>query len=439
MPVQRVEALDGFARFAEVQAAVGEHAVHIKKGHAHALGAQQQLGVDLQGRGRGGLRRLRHRQITFARMRSPMCTTPTSTPAASSTSTLVMACASIISAASTARASGAIRRGLGVHDLGGRGCAQVRPGLDAAAQVAVGEDAQHLPGSIDDGRGAQALGAHLAHEVAERGIGGHARHLGARAHHVAHVGEQLAAQRTAGVRAGKVFGAEAPGVQQGHGQRIAHGQLGRGAGGGGQVAGGRLRAPRCTVQHQVGITSPGWTAGRPVMAISGGAQAPQHGQDGREFIRFRRCWRCASTRSIARDHAQVAMAGLGGVYKKGGGAGGCERGSNLAAHMATFAHAHHHHTAHGHSAALHLYGLRAMTRHRRGPPVPGQGRSLDIKGFAGQAQGLVGIKRGQRGGGGSHPGILSTGHARRALPTDALWHGPCIACRKHPCWRTSLG
>jgi len=41
MAVQGVEALDGLARFAEVQAAVGEHTVHVEKGHAHALGAQQ--------------------------------------------------------------------------------------------------------------------------------------------------------------------------------------------------------------------------------------------------------------------------------------------------------------------------------------------------------------------------------------------------------------
>ena len=320
----------------------------------------------------------------------------------------------------------------GVHDLGGRGCAQVRPGLDAAAQVAVGEDAQHLPGCIDDGRSAQALGAHLAHEVAERGLGGHARHFAARAHHVAHMGKQLAAQRTAGVRAGKVFGAEAPGVQQGHGQRVAHGQLGRGAGGGGQVQGAGF-ALHAAVQHQIGITRQGGlqAAGH---GDQRGAQAPQHGQDGREFAAFAAVGD-GQHQVVARDHAQVAMAGLGGVHKKGGGAGGCERGSNLAAHMATFAHAHHHHTAPGLQHHVHGLGKHAIDAGRQS----GQGRSLDIKGFAGQAQGLVGIKRGQRGGGGSHPGILSTGHAGRALPTDALWHGPCIACRKHPCWRTSLG
>src|SRR3989344_1866907 len=51
--------------------------------------------------------------MTLARIRSPMCTTPVSTPPASTTSTLVMACASIFSAASAPRPSGAMRGGGG--------------------------------------------------------------------------------------------------------------------------------------------------------------------------------------------------------------------------------------------------------------------------------------------------------------------------------------
>jgi len=37
---------------------------------------------------------------------------------------------------------------------------------------------------------------------------------------------------------------------------------------------------------------------------------------------------------VGRDHAEITMAGLGGVHEKRGGAGGGKRGSDLARHMA---------------------------------------------------------------------------------------------------------
>jgi len=49
------------------------------------------------------------------------------------------------------------------------------------------------------------------------------------------MGEQAAAKRAAGMRAGEIFRAEAAGIEQGDGQGIAQGQRGGGAGGGGQV------------------------------------------------------------------------------------------------------------------------------------------------------------------------------------------------------------
>ncbi len=38
MAIQGVKALEGFARFTEVQAAIGEHPIDIEKRHAHRLG-----------------------------------------------------------------------------------------------------------------------------------------------------------------------------------------------------------------------------------------------------------------------------------------------------------------------------------------------------------------------------------------------------------------
>ena len=299
--------------------------------------------------------------------------------------------------------------GRGVHDLGGRGGAQVCPGFDAPAQVAVGKDALNVARSVHDGGAAQALGAHLAHQVAEAGFGAHAGHLIATAHHVAHMGEQFAAQRAAGVRAGKVFGAEAPGVEQGHGQCVAHGQLGGGAGGGGQVqrAGFALHA---AVQHQVGMLGQGGlqTAGQ---RDQGCAQALEHGQDGSEFTAFAAVGD-GQHHIGAGDHAQIAVAGLCGVHKECGGAGGRQGGGNLAAHMAALAHAHHHQAAGG--GQHHLHGLgKALVHPGRQARERG---GFDFKGLARQAQGLRRVKRRGRGGADSHGRILSTGAAGGLLP-----------------------
>jgi hypothetical protein len=174
--------------------------------------------------------------------------------------------ASISSAASDGQGVGGNAAGRGVHDLGGRGRAQVGPGFDAPAQVAVGKDAQHLPAPSTTAEQPRPL-ALISRIRSLKLASGHAGHGVAAAHHVAHMGQQLAAQRTAGVRAGKVFGAEAPRVEQGHGQGVAHGQLGGGAGRGGQVqrAGFALHA---AVEHQVGMLGQGGLS-PPVIAIRG--------------------------------------------------------------------------------------------------------------------------------------------------------------------------
>ena len=127
MTVKGVESLDGFGRgigqigalggvarrqvLTEIQAAIGEHTVDIKKSHPHRLRLQQELWRDLQGRnGHRSRRRLWH-QITLARMRSLVLSAPTRRAWASTTSTLVMRCCSMTAAASAASASARTVRG----------------------------------------------------------------------------------------------------------------------------------------------------------------------------------------------------------------------------------------------------------------------------------------------------------------------------------------
>ena len=107
--------------------------------------------------------------------------------------------------------------------------------FEQAAQVAIGEDAHHVRIGIDHQRSAQALGTHLAHDLAEIGIQRYGGRCVAGAHHVGHGGEQAATQGAAGVRAGEVLGLEAARIEQRHGQRVAQRQLRGGAGGGRQV------------------------------------------------------------------------------------------------------------------------------------------------------------------------------------------------------------
>ena len=130
---------------------------------------------------------------------------------------------------------GAHRARIEVHHLGGHAAAQVNAFFNQTTQVAVGEDAQHMPAFVHHSRRAQALGAHFAHELGEGRVRPDLRHGAAAAHDVAHVCEQLAAERTTGVRAGEVFFPETACVEQRHRQRVAERELRRGAGRGRQI------------------------------------------------------------------------------------------------------------------------------------------------------------------------------------------------------------
>src|SRR5262249_46809742 len=105
--VERGKGLELLAALGDVDAAIGQHAVHIEDrgldAKARALRFEQQLGRKLE----RGL----HLQMTFARMRSLIEIAPISLASASTTSTTVMRASSIRSAASTASASALTVRG----------------------------------------------------------------------------------------------------------------------------------------------------------------------------------------------------------------------------------------------------------------------------------------------------------------------------------------
>ena len=137
-----------------------------------------------------------------------------------------------------------------------------------------------------------------------------------------------------------------------------------------------------------------------------GAARHQHQQDAQAFERGdKRSEFVAFTRVGDRQdkvpgchHAQIAVAGFGGVHEHRRSAGGRERGRNLAPDMTALAHAHHHDAA----AAL-QHGLR-----RLGETVAlarlqsEQGIGLDVESVARQLQGASRVEGGSRFGWGWH-------------------------------------
>ena len=84
------------------------------------------------------------------------------------------------------------------------------------------------------------------------------------------------------------------------------------------------------------------------------------------------------------DHAQVAVAGLGGMDEHGRRAGGCQRRGDLAADVAALAHAHDHDAAANTQYPLHCPGKALV-----GAGLQAQHRScFDVERFQRQAQRL---------------------------------------------------
>ncbi|MCY1553588.1 hypothetical protein D9M68_900880 [compost metagenome] len=82
---------------------------------------------------------------------------------------------------------------------------------------------------IDHRSHGHALAGDFHQRLGQRGVLADFGHRIAGAHDVEHMGQQLAAERAARVRAGEVFLAEAARVQHRHRQRIAQRQRGGGA------------------------------------------------------------------------------------------------------------------------------------------------------------------------------------------------------------------
>ena len=311
--VERRERLHLVAVVVDVDAAVGEHAVDVAGQQADAARARE--GVD------------RHQTI-LARNRSCRCSAPTRRSSASTTrSCETLGAASIVSTQSTASCSGRTVRGVPRHHVAHGDRGDVAHAVEAAPQVAVGEDAGDAPVGVDDRRHAHALAAHLDDRVGERRGDRRHRKRRAGAHDVADAREQAPPERAAGMRAREVLRGEPARVEQRQRERVAQ-----------RERGGRARRRREAQRAGLGVDRRVEVQVRGLreraLLVAGQrdelrALALQVRHEHHEFVGL------AGVRQhdhdvVGRDHPEVAVRRLGRVHEERRRAGRRERGGQLA-------------------------------------------------------------------------------------------------------------
>ena len=221
--------------------------------------------------------------------------------------------------------------------------------------------------------------------------------------------QQLAAERAARMRAREVLLAKAARVEQGRRERVAEGHL----------HGGARR--RCEVQragflldgafdHPVGVL-PERRVGFAGEGDQRHAQALQHRHDDIELVALAGVGNRDHGVAFG-DHAEVAVAGLGGVNEHRRRAGRGQRRGDLAPDMAALAHAHHDDTP-----AAAEDGRNGARKTFAEPSLrAGQRCGFDVERLRGQRQGARRIERPRRQGRRQRRGGLGAGtHGTRGL------------------------
>ena len=220
------------------------------------------------------------------------------------------------------------RLGVGRHDILD---AMLEDALgEMAAQIAVGDDADKVSPRIGDAEAAKAfLRDHqqrLVHPQSER----RKRQPVAPMHHVADVGE-VGAQRAAGMKAVEVVGGEAAVLQKGDGERIPERQLQQRRRGGRKPVRAGLLDTRQDQRRVGGL--------RQRRIGARGDRDERHAEPARvehDVLELDGLARPGHGHHhvFRDDHAQIAVAGLGGMDEEGRGAGRRQRRRDLASDVA---------------------------------------------------------------------------------------------------------
>jgi hypothetical protein len=255
-----------------------------------------------------------------------MLSAPTRMPASSTTGNWLILCCSIISTASTASRSGPIERG----------CRPMMSLTDSVRRSRLRAKARRRSPSVTI-PDHPTLGVTTAvmpmppRDISRMASAGwwrrRLRNRRSDSHHVANMGQQATAERTARVGTGKIFGAKAARIEQGDRQRVTECQRGGGTGGRRQIERARFLRHRGVEVH-VGLD------GQRRLRIAGhadqlGALALDDRHDGQQLGTLARIGK-RNQHIVAGDHPEVAMAGLGRMNEIGGGAGAGQRRSDLA-------------------------------------------------------------------------------------------------------------
>ena len=218
--------------------------------------------------------------------------------------------------------------GVGAHDVGGGEAVDVFVDAHHAAEVAVGDDAEDalaVAFRLHDDGAAEAFGGHLEDGFADGGDGGNGWALVL----LVEVGDahvELLAQGAAGVEACKVAGAEVAAFDEGHGQGVAHDELGGGAAGGCEVVGAGL-VLHGGVEDDVGVVGEEGVG----VAHHGDEFVAEAAEERDEDFNFGgvAAFGEAHDHVALLHHAEVAVDGVGGMHEEGRSAGAVEGGNDL--------------------------------------------------------------------------------------------------------------
>ena len=215
--------------------------------------------------------------------------------------------------------------GVRAHNIGGSKMLDGLVGLEHAAQVAIGDDAEYLVVAVYHDGAAKAAGGHFEDGVAYGSVGVDEGTF-VLSVEVADAHVELLAEGTAGVEACKVAGGEITALDEGHGEGIAEDELGGGAGSGSKVVGAGLVFDG-GIEYDVGLLR----QKRVGVAYDGDEGIAEVFDQWDENLDFGG----VATLGEADDHvaglyhAEVAVDGVGGMHEECGGAGAVEGGDDF--------------------------------------------------------------------------------------------------------------